>query len=315
MKLSIVTTLYFSAPYIIEFYERISLALKEITDDYEIIFVNDGSPDDSLEISISLSQKDEKVRIIDLSKNFGHHKAMMTGLSYSRGDLIFQIDVDLEEEPESLIDFYKAYIQAKDIDVVYGVQEKRKGGLFEKLSGALFYTVFNLLSNVKMPHNLLMARLMSRRYVNSLLAHQEREVALGGLWQITGYNQIPLVVKKHSKGTTTYTLYRRLALSLKHITAFSNRPLIYIAILGIIILFITFLYALYNLYVFFVVGETPSGFTSIILSVWLLGGLTIFSLGVIAIYLSTIFIETKNRPYTIVRDVYEKDKDGSNKKP
>jgi putative glycosyltransferase len=310
MKLSIVTSLYYSAPYIEEFYNRICLVAESITDNFEIIFVNDGSPDNSLEIGKTLSEKDKRVRIIDLSKNFGHHKAIMTGLAYSKGDLIFQIDVDLEEEPEILSDFYKAYDKT-DADVVYGVQDKRKGGLFEKISGALFYSVFNLLSSVKMPHNLLMARLMSRRYVNSLLSHQEREVALGGVWQITGYKQVPLVVNKHSKGTTTYTLYRRLALSLKHITSFSNRPLIYISILGVIILFLTFLYALYNLYVFFIVGETPSGFTSIILSIWLLGGLTIFSLGVIAIYLSTIFIETKNRPYTIVRDIYEKEKNGS----
>jgi putative glycosyltransferase len=314
MKLSIVTSMYFSAPYIMEFYQRICQAAEKITDDFEIIMVNDGSPDNSLEISISIQEKDKRVRIVDLSKNFGHHKAMMTGLSYSRGDLVFLIDIDLEEKPEILLDFYDTFIKS-DTDVVYGVQKKRKGGLFEKISGALFYSLFNLLSNVKMPHNLLMSRLMSRRYVDSLLAHQEREVALGGLWQITGYRQIPLIVNKHSKGTTTYTLYKRLALSLKHITSFSNRPLLLISLLGIIILFVTLIYALYNLYIFFIVGEAPSGFTSIIISIWLLGGLTIFSLGVIAIYLSTVFIETKNRPYTIVRDVYEKKQNGSNGSP
>ncbi len=312
MKLSIVTSLYFSSPYIMEFYERICLAAEKITDDYEIILVNDGSPDNSLEVAISLFEKDKRIKIIDLSKNFGHHKAIMTGLSYSSGDLVFQIDIDLEEEPEILVDFYETFVQS-DVDVVYGVQKKRKGGLFEKISGFFFYTLFNLLSNVKLPHNILMARLMSRRYVNSLLAHQEREVALGGLWQITGYNQIPIYVNKNNKGSTTYTLYKRISLSLKHITSFSNRPLIFISILGVIIIGLTIIYALYNLYIYTIVGETPSGFTSIILSIWLLGGLTIFSLGVIAIYLSTVFIETKNRPYTIVRHIYEKDKNGSKK--
>jgi putative glycosyltransferase len=165
-----------------------------------------------------------------------------------------------------------------------------------------------------MPRNLLMARLMSRRYVDSLLLHQEREVALGGLWQITGFKQIPVVIQKLDKGTTTYNLYRRIGLSIKHITSFTNRPLILIAVLGIIILFIAFLYLMYTLYVFFIIGETPSGFTSIILSIWFLGGLTIFSLGVIAIYLSVIFNETKKRPLTIIKDFYERRNNGTNGK-
>jgi len=311
MKLSIITSLYYSAPYIEEFYSRICNVAKKITGDYELILVNDGSPDNSLEIAISLYEKDEHVRIIDLSKNFGHHKAMMTGLAHSTGDIVFQIDIDLEEEPEILSTFYDHYTDS-DVDVVYGVQDKRKGGFFERVSGALFYTIFNLFSSTKMPRNLLMARLMSRRYVDSLLLHQEREVALGGLWQITGFKQIPVVIHKLNKGSTTYNLYKRIGLSIKHITSFTNRPLILIAALGVIVLFVTFLYLLYTLYVFFIIGETPSGFTSLILSIWFLGGLTIFSLGVIAVYLSVIFNETKNRPLTIIKDIYERIQDGSN---
>ncbi len=241
MKLSIITSLYYSAPYIEEFYNRICNAAKKITKDYEVIFVNDGSPDNSLEIAKSLYEKDERVRIIDLSRNFGHHKAIMTGLSHSKGDIVFQIDVDLEEEPEILTIFYDHFTDS-DVDVVYGVQNKRKGRFFERISGSLFYTIFNLFSNTKMPRNLLMARLMSRRYVDSLLLHQEREVALGGLWQITGYKQIPVVIQKLNKGTTTYNLYRRISLSIKHITSFSNRPLIIIAAIGAIILFISIIY-------------------------------------------------------------------------
>lgn len=107
MDLSIVTTMYYSASYLKEFYSRICAAAKEITDNYEIIFVNDGSPDDSLDIAISLYEEDKKVRIVDLSRNFGHHKAIMTGLAYAKGDLVFLIDCDLEEEPELLIKFYK----------------------------------------------------------------------------------------------------------------------------------------------------------------------------------------------------------------
>src|SRR4030067_2507563 len=102
MELSIVTTLFYSSPYINEFYNRISKSVKKITDDYEIIFVNDGSPDNSLEIAVDLYKKDQKVRVIDLSRNFGHHKAIMTGLRFAKGDKIFLINCDLEEAPENI---------------------------------------------------------------------------------------------------------------------------------------------------------------------------------------------------------------------
>ena len=128
MQLSIVTTLYNSSPYLIEFYERISIQAQELTNDYEIIFVNDGSPDDSLERALNLFQHDQHVRVIDLSRNFGHHKSMMTGLMHARGELVFLIDSDLEEEPELLGEFHKQFHES-DVDVVYGVQNQEKGTL------------------------------------------------------------------------------------------------------------------------------------------------------------------------------------------
>jgi len=303
MELSIVTTLYSSALYIAEFYRRSCAAAERITNDFELVFVNDGSPDNSLQLAVDLSRRDPRVKVIDLSRNFGHHKAMMTGLAHARGDLVFQIDVDLEEDPELLNTFYDE-MQNSDADVFYGVQDKRKGGLFERVSGALFYWVFNLLSTHKIPRDLLMARLMTRRYVTNLVAHRESELDISGLWTITGFKQVPVTVHKHSRGTTTYSLRKKLALAIRSITAFSNKPLIYIAGLGATILVLSFLYFVYIVYIRLFVGEPPSGFTTIILSLWFLGGLTIFSLGVIAIYLSVIFVEMKNRPYTIIREVY-----------
>ncbi len=157
MNLSIVTTLYYSAPYLHEFYTRICVEAEQMTDNYEVIFVNDGSPDNSLDIALSFCEKDSRVRVVDLSRNFGHHKAMMTGLMYAKGELIFLIDVDLEEPPESLTIFYEKF-QNSDVDVVYGVQGKRKGPWFNQVSGSLFYILFNFLSYYPIPHNPLTAR-------------------------------------------------------------------------------------------------------------------------------------------------------------
>ena len=143
MKLSIVTTLYKSSEYVEEFYKRITKEAKKITDDYEIIFVDDGSPDDSLKKCVSLHKQDQKIKVIELSRNFGHHKAIMTGLSYAKGDFVFLIDSDLEEDPEFLEIFWEELQSGEDLDVVYGLQKSRKGGWFEKFSGGLFYKVFN----------------------------------------------------------------------------------------------------------------------------------------------------------------------------
>lgn len=304
MKLSIVTTLYYSSPYLHEFYSRILPAIRAISEDYEIILVNDGSPDDVLEHAVALHKTDPCVKIVDLSRNFGHHKAAMTGLAYASGDLVFLIDVDLEEEPELLAQFYSTFTESGEVDVVYGVQARRKGKPFEQLTGALYYAIFNILSTHKIPANLLMARLMTRRYVEALVMHRENELDISGLWTITGFKQIPLVVHKHSKGETTYTFTRKVLLMVRGITAFSNKPLILIAAMGVFILGLAALYALYILGVYLFIGEVPTGFTTLILSIWFLGGLTIFSMGIIAIYLSVIFVETKQRPYTIVRTVY-----------
>ena len=184
MKLSIVATLYQSAPHIIEFHQRASIAASQLVgEDYEIVLVNDGSPDNSLNLAVQLTESDGHVVVVDLSRNFGHHKAMMTGLMNSKGERIFLIDSDLEEEPEFLSAFADR-MQSERCDVVYGIQQQRKGNWFERLSGRLFYRLFNSLAGLALPENLVTARLMTRRYVDALLLHKERELMLAGIWHI-----------------------------------------------------------------------------------------------------------------------------------
>jgi putative glycosyltransferase len=198
MKLSIVATLYQSAPYINEFCARASAAAKQAVDEeFEIVMVNDGSPDNSLDLAIKLTEQDSHVVVVDLSRNFGHHKAMMTGLAHAKGELVFLIDSDLEEEPEWLLSFDEQ-MKREDCDVVYGVQENRKGNWFERWTGQWFYRFFKALTGLALPENVVTTRLMTRRYVDALLCHQEREVFMAGLWHITGFEQRAQVIKKHS---------------------------------------------------------------------------------------------------------------------
>lgn len=303
--ISVVTTLYYSAPYLREYRRRIAAALETVTDDYEIVLVNDGSPDDSLELAVQLHESDSRVTVIDLSRNFGHHRAMMIGLTHARGDHVFLVDADLEEEPELFLDYWKAMQQNPEYDVVYGSLEQRKGGAFERVSGWAFYLILNYLSGERMPRNYSLSRLMTKRYVKSLVEFQERELFIGGLWHIAGYGQMSVPVKKHSKGTSTYTFAKKLALFTNAIVSFSSKPLVSIFYTGLFIFSIASLASLYLIFQKVFLGRLLGGWTSIMVSLWLLGGLIILFLGIIGIYLAKVFTETKNRPYAIVRRKYE----------
>ena len=308
MKLSIVATLYQSAAYIAEFHRRASAVARQLVgEDYEIVLVNDGSPDNSLDLAVQLSESDSHVVVVDLSRNFGHHKAMMTGLAHANGDRVFLIDSDLEEEPECLIDFTQQ-MQSKRCDVVYGVQEQRKGNWFERWSGQWFYRVFKSLTGLALPENIVTARLMTRRYVDALLRHGEREVFMAGLWHITGFAQLPQSVKKHSTSQTTYTFRSKMSLLVNSVTSFSNAPLVGIFYIGLAISVIAIAYIGYLAVHWMFLAKPLTGWTSVMASIWLLGGLVISFIGVVGIYLSKIFSETKQRPYTIVRQIYEKQK-------
>ena len=309
MKLSIVATLYQSAPYINEFHARASAIAKQLVeDDYELVLVNDGSPDNSLDIAIKLTEQDTHVVVVDLSRNFGHHKAMMTGLAHAKGEQIFLIDSDLEEDPECLIGFAKQML-VDTCDVVYGVQEKRKGNRFERWSGQCFYRLFKALTGLALPENVVTARLMTRRYVIALLRHEEREVFMAGLWHITGFVQLPQPVKKHSSSETTYTFRRKMSLLVNSVVSFSNAPLVSIFYTGVLISLLAFFYIAYLFMHWMFLASPLSGWTSVMASIWLLGGMVISFIGVLGIYLAKIFSETKQRPYTIVRQVYAKHQD------
>lgn len=208
MKLSIITTMYSSQPFLKEFHDRISNSVKKITNDYEIIFVDDGSPDNSLQLALEIQMTDKRVKIIELSRNFGHYKAIMTGLAQAKGEFIFLIDVDLEEPPELLEEFF-ARMSQDNHDVIYGFQEKRKGGWSERFFGTLFYSLQNFISGVKFPKNILTVRLMKKAYVQNLIKYKEQELFLAGLCHIAGFNQVGLPVKKGHKGSTTYNFSKK----------------------------------------------------------------------------------------------------------
>jgi len=304
IAVSIVTTLYQSEPFVRPFCAAAVRAAELFGGPFEIILVNDGSPDGSLDIAIELSRSDRRIRVIDLSRNFGHHKALMTGLSRAQGDLVFLLDSDLEENPEWLTLFHDTMVRER-ADVVYGVQNARKGNLLEKAAGALYYATFNLLLDPPLPRNVITARLMTRRYVEQLVRHQDREVLIAALWVITGFKQIPLVVQKGRRANaSSYGPAERIAVLVNALTSFSTKPLVYIFYLGCAIMASAGLAGLYLIWRVIAHGVGVAGWPSLIVSVWFLGGVTIFCLGVIGMYVAKVFMESKRRPYTIIRAEY-----------
>lgn len=303
MRLSIVTTLYHSEKFIEELCRRSAAIARTLSDDFEIVLVDDGSPDRSHSVASVLAKSDPHIHLIQLSRNFGHHAAILAGLQQSTGDLIFLIDSDMEEPPELLESFYHT-MTTEDADVVYGIQAgSRRGGLVERFLGSMFYRLFNLLSDTPIPQNLCTIRLMKRNYVQALLQMGDSNLFLGGQFSWLGFHQIPFPIEKQNIRTqSTYSLAKKVSLFVNALCSFSSYPIRLVFYLGTILFIPSLGFATYLvLRKLFFPNEVLSGWSSIMASIWLLGSLMILFLGVIGMYIAKIFIEVKGRPLFVVR--------------
>lgn len=307
MQLSVVTTLYKSQLFLGRFISKMSGALQELgIEDYEIVAVNDGSPDQSLETILKIKESDPHIVIVDLSRNFGHHYAMLAGLSVSKGDYVFTIDCDLEVDPAVFGEFWNAHMQNPDADRVYGVQEKRKGGFIENVGGRLFYRFFNSLSDTEIPENILTESLMSRQFVQELVTMGDVNLFLGGMYSWLGFKQIPIVCPKGQRETqSTYTFGKRVALSMQAVTSFSAYPLRLLFIVGSVLALLSFLFGIYViLRKLFRPEYVLMGYSSLILVILFSTGVIIMALGIIGVYIEKLFNQTKNRQRFIIKTIY-----------
>jgi len=303
--LSIVTTMYRSRRFLDQFLAQCLHAVAESeVDSFEIVLVNDGSPDDSVEYVIGRKLDIPELVIVDLSRNFGHHYAMQAGLQHARGDLIMLIDCDLEVSPLVLKEF-KEKLQSSRCDVVYGFQEARKGGAFERASGGFFYKTFNLLSDIKIPENIATERLMTRRYVDALLKLGDHNLFMGGMMSWAGFEQIGIPLKKKQReGKSSYTVLRRIHLMINAVSSFSALPLVWMFNIGMMITSVSFLYMFYLLFRKIFFDDALIGFTSMMALMAMTLGILTTGLGIIGIYLGKVFTQVQNRPTYIVKDIY-----------
>ncbi|MEK7866792.1 MAG: glycosyltransferase [Planctomycetota bacterium] len=300
MELSIVTSLYRSEESVDDLYARLTQSAARMTPDYEIVFVNDGAPEASLGTVLRFVPADPHVRVLDLSRPFGHDLAVSAGCDFARGKRVFVIDVD--EDPAWLDRFWQE-MDRTGADVVYGVQTARKGSLFSDYSARAFTRLFNFVSDVRIPGDACTVRLMTRRYVDALQTLRDRALFLAGNYAWAGFRQHPIPVEPPGRtGPPAYGVFRRLDLFVRAVTAFTAYPLRLIFVLGV--LFSLFGCGIALALVIRKLVDPSSvliGWASLTASIWLLGGVIIAFLGVIGLYLSTAFIEAKDRPRFIVQ--------------
>lgn len=277
-------------------------------DDGELILVDDGSPDQSLAIACRLAMTEQRIIVVQLSRNFGHHRAILEGLKRATGDRIFLVDSDLEEPPELLTEFSRI-MDGSNADVVFGVHDQSQGSALRRFTSILFWRAFNTASGLNSPLNICHVRLMTRRYVDALCSLPESNVFLGGLYQWVGFLQIAITIdRKIVRERSTYNLWARAKLAVKSIVSFSTVPLKAMFWIGVSISTLSAIMAVYYLALRLMNPGIPLGFTTLIISLWFLSGLIIACLGVIGIYMAYMYLETKGRPRVIVSQVHGIDK-------
>jgi dolichol-phosphate mannosyltransferase len=309
MKLSVVVPCYNEEECVEELHRRIKKACdeSEIQDSYEIVLVNDGSSDSTLFKMQTLSKKDERLVIVDLSRNHGHQLALTAGLSVSKGKQVFIIDADLQDPPEHLQPMLD--IAKKDkADVVYGQRTSREGESFFKIiTAVLFYRLLSLLTKTNIPSDCGDFRLMSRRITDRLLSMPERQRFIRGMISWIGYKQVayPYDRDKRYAGSTKYPFWKMLEFSIDAITSFSIRPLQIILPLA---LFCTAIAGLLMLKVVLaaIFKDTVPGWASLATIFLFFTSIQLICIGFIAEYIGRIYMQVKQRPLFIIRDIYKK---------
>jgi dolichol-phosphate mannosyltransferase len=285
-----------------ELVQRIHAAIKELTDDYEIILVNDCSPDLSWQKITEICSHDKKVKGINLSRNFGQPYAITAGLSYAAGEYVAVIDCDLQNKPEDLPAMYR---KAKEgYDIVSARRVVREDTFLKRLSSATFHKVYDFLSGFKTDKAVAEFGSYSRKVVKVYCSIPEYSRSFVELVHTLGFKKTTVdVLHDHRlEGESSYNLYRLLKLSYDSIISNSNRPLHLAVSLGLIMSVISFLMAIYNIFAKFYGLNEVVGYTSTIFSIWFVGGLLLFMMGILGLYIGKIFDQVKGRPVFIVSE-------------
>jgi glycosyltransferase involved in cell wall biosynthesis len=303
VKYSVIVPMYNEEEVIEHTYERLKLVMDNTNEPYELIFVNDGSKDRTVELVSMICDFDPNVRLINFSRNFGHQIAISAGMDYAQGDAIVVIDADLQDPPEVIIDMIAKWKEG--FEVVYGKRLKRKGEtLFKKMTAKLFYRTLRSLTNVDIPVDTGDFRLIDRKVCDVLRGLKEKNRFVRGLVSWIGFNQTMVEYEREERfaGETKYPLKKMIAFALDGITSFSYKPLKIATYIGFTLSISSFLYLLVVIFQKLFTGTTIAGWASIVAVNLLFNGIILMLLGIIGEYIGRIYDESKNRPLYIVRE-------------
>jgi polyisoprenyl-phosphate glycosyltransferase len=301
--LSVVVACFNEEEVIEETHRRLTASVASLLDDYQIIYVDDGSSDTTASKLAAIQAGDGHVAVIRLSRNFGHQIAVTAGLEYARGDAVVLIDADLQDPPEVIATMVERWRDG--FQVVYGLRESRAGETaFKKLSARLFYRLINRLSEIQIPLDTGDFRLMDRRVVLALRQMKEKHRLLRGMTSWVGFNQtaVPYARAARWAGDSKYPLKKMLLLAVDGIISFSTLPLRLVTFVGISFAFISLIGTAYALVMRLLTSDWVPGWTLIFISLLMIGGLQLICLGIMGEYIGRIYNEAKDRPLFLIRE-------------
>ncbi|NWG04919.1 MAG: glycosyltransferase family 2 protein [Syntrophaceae bacterium] len=303
--LSIIVPLFNEEAVIPQFYERLKKVMDSQDGDYEIIFINDGSTDRSMEALLKLRQSDPRIKIIEFSRNFGHQIAITAGLDHAQGKAVIVMDGDLQHPPEVIPKLIQKWKEG--FELVYTVRKETKdAGYFKNLSASLFYSLINKIGDIQIPKHGADFRLVDRRVLESLKLMRERSRFMRGLFNWVGYSQTSVEFEADVRyaGVTKYSFKKMIQFALDGITSFSSFPLRISTYFGFMVSVISFLYAAFAIYARLFTDIALPGWTSILVAVLFLGGVQLITIGLLGEYIGRIYNEVKQRPLYIIRNKF-----------
>ena len=306
LKISSVIACYKDEQSIPLMHQRLTKTFKEIGCKYEIIFVNDGSPDNSEKVLENICKNDKNTIAIIHSRNFNSQNSFSSGMNYATGDAVVLLDGDLQDPPELIKDFADKWIEG--YDVVYGSRVKRETSKFMNISYKFFYRIFNKLSYINIPLDAGDFSLMDRKVVNSINSLKESDRFIRGLRAWTGFKQIGVPYNRPERqfGVSTNNLFKNIQWAKKGIFSFSHLPLEIMSLISYLIFLLSSIALIIYIILYFLKDEAPRGITTLIVLVLFLGGMQLLSLSILSEYISKILDETKKRPYSIIKKIINK---------
>lgn len=307
-KISAIIACYKDGQAIPFMHERLTTMFKKLGCSYEIIFVNDGSPDDSEEVLRALAGHDSHVVAITHSRNFSSQNAFLSGMQVASGDSVVLLDGDLQDPPEIIPQFVEKWLAG--YDVVYGVRSKRDGPLFFRVVAPLFYRVFSKLSYVRVPRDAGDFSLIDRKVVDVLISMPERDLFIRGLRAWAGFKQIGVPYHRPERmfGKTTNNFLKNVRWAKKAIFSFSYEPLELLFYTSAIVTIVTFFTLIFYFASYFLYPDQPRGITTVIMLILFFGSIQLLGMSIIGEYIGRIFEEVKRRPHFVVKEILNKPK-------